>query len=288
MNTNLSPGAQSYFGLWTQHIAEGLARIMGAEVGVEASPIEAQPGAAPPEGVWVRLFAGKAGEQGFFLPNAAALHLAKMLMGGAPEEAGSLTKDDREAVVQFFEQITTMIPVAGLLGFEAELATAEGDRPAWESAAGAAYRFFTPQETVLSLDAVLSADFLAALDAARGARSEAQADASPSASAPPPQAGPRAPKKLPAGTGDVNLDLLMDVDLEVTLRFGQRQMLLGDVLKLTAGSVVELDQEVKDPVELLVGSKVIAWGEVVTVDGSYGLRITGLASREERLESLRK
>lgn len=286
MNTNLSPGAESYFGLWTKHIADGLARIAGTGVEVEAGAIEAQPGGEPRDGVWVHLFAGKAGEQGFFLPKESALRLAKMLMGGAPEESGSITKDDREAVVQFFEQITTMIPVAGVLGFEAELATAEGDHPAWESAAGAAFRFFTAQETLISLDAVLSADFLAALDAAQSARSETQADESPSA--PPPQAEPRAPKKLPAGTGDVNLDLLMDVDLEVTLRFGQRQMLLGDVLKLAAGSVVELDQEVKDPVELLVGSKVIAWGEVVTVDGSYGLRITGLASREERLESLRK
>ncbi|MDE3179694.1 MAG: FliM/FliN family flagellar motor switch protein, partial [Acidobacteriota bacterium] len=71
-------------------------------------------------------------------------------------------------------------------------------------------------------------------------------------------------------------------------RFGRREMLLGDVLHLAPGSVVELDQQVQDPVELLVGDKVVAWGEVVVVDGNYGLRITNLPSREERLQSLRK
>lgn len=79
----------------------------------------------------------------------------------------------------------------------------------------------------------------------------------------------------------------MDVELDVTLRFGQREMLLGDVLNLAPGSVVELDQQVQDPVQLLVADKVVAWGEVVVVDGNYGLRVIGLASREERIESLR-
>jgi flagellar motor switch protein FliN len=80
----------------------------------------------------------------------------------------------------------------------------------------------------------------------------------------------------------------MDIELEVTLRFGQREVLLGDILNLSPGSVLELDQQVQDPVELLVGGRVIAWGEVVTVEGNYGLRVTGLANREERLQSIRK
>jgi flagellar motor switch protein FliN/FliY len=57
---------------------------------------------------------------------------------------------------------------------------------------------------------------------------------------------------------------------------------------LNAGSVVELDQNVQDPVELLVGGKVIAHGEVVIVDGSYGLRVAEIVSPMERIESLRK
>lgn len=72
----------------------------------------------------------------------------------------------------------------------------------------------------------------------------------------------------------VNLKLVMDVELNVALRFGQRQLPLREVLELTSGSVIELDRQVDDPVELLLDGKVIARGEAVIVDGNYGLRIT--------------
>jgi flagellar motor switch protein FliN/FliY len=72
----------------------------------------------------------------------------------------------------------------------------------------------------------------------------------------------------------VNLKLVMDVELNVSLRFGQRQLPLREVLELTNGSVIELDRQVDDPVELLLDGKVIARGEAVIVDGNYGLRVT--------------
>lgn len=71
-----------------------------------------------------------------------------------------------------------------------------------------------------------------------------------------------------------NLDLVLDVELNVTLRFGQRLMSLREVLDLTSGSVIELDRQVDEPVELLLDGKVIARGEAVVVDGNYGLRVT--------------
>ena len=71
-----------------------------------------------------------------------------------------------------------------------------------------------------------------------------------------------------------NLKLVMDVELNVTLRFGQRQMPLREVLELASGSVVELDRMVDEPVELLLDGKLIARGEAVVVDGNYGLRVT--------------
>ena len=72
----------------------------------------------------------------------------------------------------------------------------------------------------------------------------------------------------------VNLDLVMNVELNVTLRFGQRQLSLREVLELTTGSVVELDRQVEEPVELLLNGMVIARGEAVVIDGNYGLRVT--------------
>lgn len=72
----------------------------------------------------------------------------------------------------------------------------------------------------------------------------------------------------------LNLKLVMDVELNVSLRFGQRQLPLREVLELASGSVIELDRQVDDPVELLLDGKVIARGEAVIVDGNYGLRVT--------------
>ncbi len=71
-----------------------------------------------------------------------------------------------------------------------------------------------------------------------------------------------------------NLQLVMDVELNVSLRFGQCRLPLREVLDLGSGSVIELDRDVDDPVELLLEDKVIARGEAVIVDGNYGLRIT--------------
>lgn len=72
----------------------------------------------------------------------------------------------------------------------------------------------------------------------------------------------------------VNLNLVMDVELNVTLRFGRRQLTLREVLELTSGSVVELDRQVDEPVELLLDGEVIAKGEAVVIDGNYGFRVT--------------
>jgi flagellar motor switch protein FliN/FliY len=72
----------------------------------------------------------------------------------------------------------------------------------------------------------------------------------------------------------VNLGLVMDVELNVTLRFGRRQLTLREVLELTSGSVVELDRQVEEPVELLLDGEVIARGEAVVIDGNYGFRVT--------------
>ncbi len=74
--------------------------------------------------------------------------------------------------------------------------------------------------------------------------------------------------------GQSNLDLVMDVELNVTLRFGQRKLSLREVLDLSSGAVVELDREVDEPVELILDGRVIARGEAVIVGGNYGLRVT--------------
>jgi flagellar motor switch protein FliN len=76
-----------------------------------------------------------------------------------------------------------------------------------------------------------------------------------------------------------NLELLLDVPLSLTLRFGQRRMPLREILQLTSGTVIELDRQAEEPVELFLDERVIARGHVVVVDGCYGLRVSEICSR---------
>lgn len=83
-----------------------------------------------------------------------------------------------------------------------------------------------------------------------------------------------------------NLSLLMDVQLPVSIRFGETEMVLEEVVKLGIGSVIELNSDIDQPVELVVNNRTLARGEIVTVDGFYGIRITEITSAGERFKSL--
>jgi flagellar motor switch protein FliN len=80
------------------------------------------------------------------------------------------------------------------------------------------------------------------------------------------------------GRAEPGIELLLDVELEATLRFGCREMPLGEILDLGPGDVVQLDRHVADPVDLIVGDKIVARGEVVLVNGNFGLRVTEVAA----------
>jgi flagellar motor switch protein FliN/FliY len=78
----------------------------------------------------------------------------------------------------------------------------------------------------------------------------------------------------------------MGVELPVSVSFGHVQLPLKDVLKLTAGSIIELNRTVDELVEVIVNNCVVARGEVVVVEGNYGVRIHQIMTRQERLETL--
>ena len=110
----------------------------------------------------------------------------------------------------------------------------------------------------------------------------------PAVPEPAPQPAPRATAAAPAVPANSRtMDLLLDVDLPVTISFGKALLPMKDVLKLTTGSIVELNRCLNDPVEVLVNNCLIARGEVVVVEGNYGIRIQEIASRQDRLRSLR-
>jgi len=84
------------------------------------------------------------------------------------------------------------------------------------------------------------------------------------------------------------LDVLLDVEMPVSVSFGRTQLRLQDVLKLITGSIIELDRAIAEPVEVVVNNCVIARGEVVVVEGNYGVRINEIMSRRERLQHSRR
>lgn len=83
------------------------------------------------------------------------------------------------------------------------------------------------------------------------------------------------------------VDLLSDIELDATLQFGSREMALHEILELGPGAVVELNREVSEPVDLVVGDRIVARGEVVVMNGNFALRVTEVAAPQLRLESIR-
>lgn len=84
-----------------------------------------------------------------------------------------------------------------------------------------------------------------------------------------------------------NLDLLLDIPLKVTVELGRTSRPIKDILELSSGSIIELDKLAGEPVDILVNEKLIAKGEVVVIDENFGVRVTDILSKSERLMQLK-
>ncbi len=278
-----SPKLQEYLQAWGTSIGRVIQEVAGAphtwqELSPEAT--EKLLTSLKEDGVDIQFEVTQhlSGNQGFALSKKDAVRLAQLLLA-EPEDGKSVMSDDhRDALGELFRQFAGAAASAlkGLAGGEVSFKWLGLDPFPVEPAIKAGMQWTSPGLTPLTLVAELSSPLVTALNPVSppSVRAlELPAPTSPSA--------PLAPRR------DPKLELLMDVELDATLRFGERQMALRDILDLSAGLVVELDHYVQDPVELLVGKKVIARGEVVVVDGNYGLRVMEIISPMERIESLR-
>ncbi len=97
------------------------------------------------------------------------------------------------------------------------------------------------------------------------------------------------PAEASSGGGNTpkNLDLLLDIDIPISVKMGSAKLFLKDILGLGPGNIVELEQNADDPIELAINDKVIARGEVVIVDGYFGFRIKEIVSKAERIRKLK-
>ena len=95
-----------------------------------------------------------------------------------------------------------------------------------------------------------------------------------------------APKALGDDSGKINPEVLQSIPVTISVEVGKTSLKIRDLLRLTQGSVVELERLAGEPLDLLVNNTVVAQGEVVLVNDRYGIRLTRVISAEERMKSL--
>lgn len=200
------------------------------------------------------------------MPREDARRLADVFLGNSTGADDEWTSDRQEAFEELLRQIVGNFQTS-LKARVGEIAFTFKAEPLANGVAGEKRTYECRRDAgePLSFTLILTADLATALEKQR------EVAAPPSVSA------------LKALERDPNLELLMDVELAATLRFGRRRMVMREILELNSGAVVELDRQVQDPVELLIDSKVVARGELVIVDGSYGIRVTQVAAPNQRI-----
>ena len=267
--------------VWSSSTYKVLKQSTGGEF--EARALDSTPLSvnADSSGVWSR-FASTGpltGEFGLFVSKPDALLLYQLLTGQVSEEGAEISSEVRETVAKLFRRLVDeALPVLkSKMGGEVECEFCGFEPPGWQVCLG------FPLEIAGSKTRPLQICFFADESLAKSATPAIAAASDPRSTA---QSGKAIATPVPALPGKENLGLLLDIKLEALLRFGEREMLLREILNLSPGAVVELNRKVNDPVELIVCGKVVAKGDVVVLDGNYALQVTQVGSPADRMPSL--
>jgi flagellar motor switch protein FliN len=255
----------------TQRLAQSLEAMTGANYGCEAADLP--PGHRPSTDalVWA---AGFNQGQSSTLRIAAELETWKAIGRAVLEAAGVDSVDDatvQSTYIETLAQVGSAVTqdLTSISGAKWEV-THSGAEGAWVPGDDSwVCHIQLPLEKV-SVSIQASPSLMAALASA----------ATPTAAA-PTASGSREETGPPS-----QFDLLLDVELPVSISFGRALVQLKDILKLNSGSIVELNRAVTEPVEVIVNNCVIAKGEVVVVEGNYGVRIQQIISRQDRLRTM--
>jgi len=261
-----------YIPMWAEILAQVLGEIAGASV--SSTVILDAPAEIPPAGdtdFWIMATASGTvrGEMSLRLPPTVTVRLAQTFIG-EPASAVEVTAEHREAVLELLRQVSGLAATAVKSTWgdvQLHLDVSPG-APSWPASTQAWIHVGDDPATLIEVQ--LSAALVAALRTEIQPEPQLQQPESGAAVSAP--AAPSAPST--SHDDKVNLDLLLDVELAVTLRFGSRRLPLRDILDLAPGAVVDLDRRVQEPVDMLLNGRVVARGEVVVVDGDYGLRVT--------------
>lgn len=287
-----------YQRIWADSMVQVLQQISGRTFKPELYPILPGSSVGTGDPVWVNFSVSKTltGHHAFRLRPGPARGMAELLLGETFEETAALQPEILDAVGEIFRQFagTAAVALKARIGGEVTIDFGGHDAPNWD--VGMRQGIALVESPAFRLDIQFLSDKVliesllhagpASAEIEKPVPTSGSGAAAAPAKAPEPAKAPVAADAPPPSASVANVDLLLDVELEVTLRFGGRNMLLRDVLELNPGAVLELDRHVQEPVELLVADKVIALGEVVVVDGNYGLKITQLVSPNQRIAAL--
>jgi len=258
----------------------------------------------PPDSIFVKSVYSKGvtGAIFFSMPLKESTILVDLMLGGEGNPSDSLAGDSKDALSETFNQVMgsanqTLSDQAGetlsisgleILQFEtfdaASLGTALGPGPFLN------IPLDTSQDSIKTNIHLLTSSILAE-QLKRKLGLEAPEEPPPSSADAPQAAGSQQTQQavhinVESSVDTRNLDLLLDIELPVVVRMGHTEMPLGELLKLTPGSILELNRPADAPVDLLVNGKQIAKGEVVVVDGNFAFRITEIESTAQRLQNL--
>lgn len=307
----ISVSDQDFAQIWADATARVLESLHGKPFTATPRPPAAAETAvaASGESFWMRFAAagGMSGKIAFQFTRSDGVRMAQLLAGESMDGAAPFNEKHTDALQEVFRQFAGVAATAckGKYGGEVQFQLEPGSEPDWKPSGYAAWIFAAPEIAPLQWTLLLNSDLRESLTSSRDREEPKAAETAPSPSAPVPEpaSASETPSKVDeppvsnaveapvaasedAGPIPANLDLLLDVVLDASLRFGQREMLLREILELRPGSVIELDRKLQEPAELLVAGRVIARGEVVIVDGTYGLRITDILQPRQRLESV--
>lgn len=291
---------QRFCNMWAENISSALASFgVAAPTVIAADPISSP---APSQQEFEELVcirftcSGIArGELLWVAEKAPALRIARLLTAAAPAgaEPEQLSDQDRDAFAEFLRQTAGQTAASWKSEFGSELTIAFQATavPAPVTAQCSTFTLVAEKFASLTLRLFLDGDLSEAISAVPIAALPQAAETPPPLETPAPlppaaavdfAAPAQRSEPLPA-----NLGLVLDVELDATIRFGEREMLLRDIFGLMAGAVVELNQMVSEPAELHVAGRLVARGEVVVVDGNFGLRVTEVAALHERVAAIR-
>lgn len=90
-----------------------------------------------------------------------------------------------------------------------------------------------------------------------------------------------------AGEGDINLEVILDVPVTLSMEVGRARVPIRNLLQLNPGSVVELERTAGEPLDVYVNGTLIAHGEVVVINEKFGVRLIDVVSPAERIRKLR-